>query len=163
MSVSSQLRTPTRTTSSPAAPSLPGLPGLFSRLAPRLHGYGFVLLRVGLGVVFVWFGVLKVAGLSPAAELVVDVIPFDTGTWFVPALGWAEIALGLWLLTARAPWALLPLLAAHLLGTFSVLLLTPHAAFEHGNPLLLTLIGEFVVKNVVLLAGAVVVATRPRP
>ncbi|MFD0372214.1 hypothetical protein [Streptomyces sp. NPDC059071] len=158
MTVSSQLR-PTRTTPRPAAPRQDGL---FDRLAPRLHHYGLVLLRGGLGGVFVWFGVLKVIGLSPAARLVVDVIPFETGGWFVPALGWAEVTLGVWLLTGRAQAALLPVLGGHLLGTFAVLLLTPHVAFEHANPVLLTLVGEFVVKNVVLLAAAIVLTTRPR-
>ncbi|MEV6332928.1 hypothetical protein [Streptomyces sp. NPDC051909] len=159
MSVSSQIRPQTSpSTPSSAAP----VTALVARLTPRLHRYGLVLLRVGLGGVFVWFGVLKVIGQSPAAELVVAVIPFDTGTWFVPALGWAEIVLGLWLLSARAQQLLLPVLAGHLLGTFLVLLLTPGLAFDHANPLLLTLIGEFVVKNVVLLAGAVVVTTLPK-
>ncbi|WMX44369.1 DoxX family protein [Streptomyces roseicoloratus] len=158
MTVSSQLR-PTRTTSRPTAPRPAGR---YDRLAPRLHHYGLVLLRAGLGGVFVWFGVLKVMDLSPAAELVVAVIPFETGAWFVPALGWAEIVLGAWLLTGRAPALLLPVLGGHLLGTFAVLVLTPHLAFDHGNPVLLTLVGEFVVKNVVLLAAAVVLTTRPR-
>ncbi|MFJ3901601.1 hypothetical protein [Streptomyces sp. NPDC090025] len=158
MSVSSHVRPPRTTPSSPA----PRFDGLFDRLAPRLHRYGLLLLRGGLGGVFVWFGVLKAIGLSPAARLVVDVMPFDTGGWFVPALGWAEIALGAWLLSGRAQGALLPVLGGHLLGTFAVLVLTPHAAFDHANPLLLTMVGEFVVKNVVLLAAAVVVTTRPR-
>ncbi|MBX9422107.1 MULTISPECIES: hypothetical protein [Streptomyces] len=42
-----------------------------------------------------------------------------------------------------------------------MLVLTPSVAFAHANPLLLTLVGEFVVKNVVLLAGVVVVTTVP--
>lgn len=162
MSVSSQIRPQTSSSSSAAPAAAPPLTAFFDRLAPRLHRYGLMLLRVGLGGVFVWFGVLKVIGQSPAAQLVVDVIPFDTGSWFVPALGWAEVALGVWLLSARAQQLLLPVLAGHLLGTFLVLLLTPQVAFDHANPLLLTMIGEFVVKNVVLLAGAVVVTTRPK-
>ncbi|MFI8519422.1 hypothetical protein ACIGEZ_16530 [Streptomyces sp. NPDC085481] len=157
MSVSSQLRPPR------ATPSAPPPGSRFDRLAPRLHRYGLGLLRGGLGGVFVWFGILKAIGLSPAAQLVVDVMPFDTGGWFVPALGWAEIALGAWLVSGRAQGVLLPVLGGHLLGTFAVLLLTPQVAFDHSNPLLLTMVGEFVVKNVVLLAGAVVVTTRPRP
>ncbi|MEV4939171.1 hypothetical protein [Streptomyces zaomyceticus] len=136
-------------------------PGLFDRLAPRLHQYGLGMLRAGLGGVFVWFGVLKVIGLSPAAALVVDVLPFPAGGWFVPALGWAEVALGLWLMSGRARAVALPVLTAHLCGTFAVLVLTPSVAFTHSNPLLLTLVGEFVVKNVVLLAGVVVVTTHP--
>ncbi|MFI8962464.1 hypothetical protein ACIGO8_10130 [Streptomyces sp. NPDC053493] len=168
MTVSSQLRAPTRTNSNPTSPGPGQRPGrarlldrLFDRLAPRLHRYGMRMLRGGLGGVFVWFGVLKMIGLSPAAQLVVDVMPFDTGDWFVPALGWAEVALGVWLLTGRAQRLLLPILGGHLLGTFAVLLLTPGAAFDHANPLLLTMTGEFVVKNVVLLAAAVVLTTTP--
>ncbi|CCA59292.1 MULTISPECIES: hypothetical protein [Streptomyces] len=165
MTVSSQVipATPTAT-AAPAAPlSAPQAPlGRFDRLAPRLHRHGLVMLRAGLGGVFVWFGVLKVIGLSPAAALVVDVLPFPVGGWFVPALGWTEVALGLWLVSGRARALALPVLTGHLCGTFSVLVLTPSAAFAHSNPLLLTLVGEFVVKNVVLLAGVVVVTTHPR-
>ncbi|MFI8769379.1 hypothetical protein ACIGN6_31365 [Streptomyces sp. NPDC053792] len=160
MTVSSEL-TPPVTTSVPA-PVPPPPAGVFDRLAPRLHLYGLGMLRAGLGGVFVWFGVLKVAGLSPAAALVVAVLPFPAGAWFVPALGVAEVALGVWLVSGRARAAALPVLVGHLCGTFAVLVLTPSVAFAHSNPLLLTLVGEFVVKNVVLLAGAVVVLTHPR-
>ncbi|KKZ69349.1 hypothetical protein [Streptomyces showdoensis] len=160
MTVSSQLTPSTRTSVTPPPPA--AAPALFDRLAPRLHRLGLGLLRVGLGGVFVWFGVLKAIGLSPAAQLVVDVMPFDTGGWFVPALGWAEIVLGAWLITGRAQALLLPALGGHLLGTFAVLLVTPRLAFDHANPLLLTMVGEFVVKNVVLLAAAVVLTTRRR-
>ncbi|MFJ6355146.1 hypothetical protein ACIQKB_37525 [Streptomyces sp. NPDC092046] len=166
MTVSSQLTPSTRTPAGPTGPTgttPPASPAaLFERFAPRLHRYGLVLLRAGLGGVFVWFGVLKAIGLSPAAQLVVDVMPFDTGGWFVPALGWVEIVLGVWLITGRGQAALLPVLGGHLLGTFAVLLVTPQLAFDHSNPLLLTMVGEFVVKNVVLFAAAVVLTTRPR-
>ncbi|MEU8763328.1 hypothetical protein [Streptomyces sp. NPDC048659] len=161
MTVSSQLTPSTRRPASPPAVAAPG--SLFARLAPRLHRFGLGLLRAGLGGVFVWFGVLKAIGLSPAAALVAGVMPFDTGGWFVPALGWAEIVLGVWLLTGRAGALLLPVLGGHLLGTFAVLFVTPELAFDHANPVLLTLVGEFVVKNVVLFAAAVVLTTRPRP
>ncbi|MFC9793529.1 hypothetical protein ACFVJI_12890 [Streptomyces sp. NPDC127584] len=146
-------------TATPPYDSSPAPLGRFDRLAPRLHRYGLGLLRAGLGGVFVWFGVLKVVGLSPAAALVVDVLPFRAGGWFVPSLGWAEVVLGLWLVSGRARALALPVLTGHLCGTFAVLVLTPSVAFAHSNPLLLTLVGEFVVKNVVLLAGVVVVTT----
>ncbi|MFE5944357.1 hypothetical protein [Streptomyces sp. NPDC056480] len=164
MTLSSQV-IPAATPSAPGTATPPaGSPaplGRFDRLAPRLHRYGLAMLGAGLGGVFVWFGILKVIGLSPAAALVVDVLPFPAGGWFVPALGWAEVALGLWLMSGRVRALALPVLTAHLCGTFAVLVLTPAVAFAHSNPLLLTLVGEFVVKNVVLLAGVVVVTTRP--
>jgi uncharacterized membrane protein YkgB len=54
----------------------------------------------------------------------------------------------------------LPLLVGDLLGTFSVLVMVPEVAFQAGNPLCLMVEGEFVVKNLVLLAAVILVATR---
>jgi putative oxidoreductase len=56
----------------------------------------------------------------------------------------------------------LTVLIAHLCGTFLVLVVLPQAAFERGNLLLLTTIGEFVVKNVVFIAAALLLAAWPR-
>ena len=53
-------------------------------------------------------------------------------------------------------------LVAHLCGTFLVLVMQPQLAFQNGNPLLLTTIGEFVIKNVVLISAALVLAARMR-
>lgn len=68
--------------------------------------------------------------------------------------------MGLWLLIGRRLRLLLPLLVAHLLGTFGVLVLQPGIAFQHGNPLELSVVGEFVVKNLILLTAGVVVCMR---
>ena len=50
----------------------------------------------------------------------------------------------------------------HLTGTFLVLVTQPDLAFQNGNPLLLTMIGEFVVKNIVLMTAGLVLATVTR-
>ena len=52
--------------------------------------------------------------------------------------------------------------AAQMLGTFLVFLIVPDVAFRDGNPFLLTVEGEFVVKNLVLLAAGMVVGSRVR-
>lgn len=132
------------------------------RLVPELHRWGLTLLRVGLGVVYIWFGVLKAMDRSPAAALVIGTVPGHPGGWIVPVLGWVEIALGLWLLTGRALVLALPVLGAHLCGTLGVLVMMPGTAFDGGNPVMLTLVGEFVVKNLVLLTAVLVVTTGSR-
>ena len=44
---------------------------LDNRLVQWMAAHGLLILRVGLGVVFLWFGVLKFfPGLSPAEDLV---------------------------------------------------------------------------------------------
>jgi uncharacterized membrane protein YkgB len=134
-----------------------------ARFRPSLARIGVPLLRISLGVVFLWFGVLKVFDVSPVAELVARTIYwFDPG-FVVPALGVVEVFVGVCLLSGRLIRVALPLLVLQMVGTFLVLLLLPDVAFRDGNPLLLTVEGEFVVKNLVLLSGALVVGSRLTP
>jgi putative oxidoreductase len=132
------------------------------RAVDVLRRVGLTLLRISLGVVFVWFGALKVANVTPVGELVAGTLPFVDPAWFVPFLGGVEVALGLGLLFGRAITVVSAVLVAHLCGTFLVLVMQPELAFQNGNPLLLTTIGEFVIKNVVLIASALVLAARFR-
>jgi uncharacterized membrane protein YkgB len=120
------------------------------------------LLRVAMGVVFIWFGALKVAGTTPVADLVAGTVPWVDRTWFVPALGVVEVVLGIALLIGRLLPFVCAVLTAHLCGTFLVLVMEPGLAFQDANPLLLTTIGEFVVKNVVLISAALVLASKLR-
>jgi hypothetical protein len=57
----------------------------------------------------------------------------------------------------------LPLLILQMAGTFLVLVMHPDVAFQHGNPFLLTVEGEFVIKNLVLLSSALVIGSRLAP
>jgi len=125
-------------------------------------------LRVSLGVVFSWFGVLKIATVSPVTNLVTAVldVTWIDPSWVVPALGTFEATIGLGLLLGRGLRVVLALCTAQLLGTFLVLVIRPEVAFQGGNPLLLTMEGEFVLKNLVLLSAGLVVGARlrtPRP
>ncbi|MFI1625536.1 hypothetical protein ACH4YO_15330 [Streptomyces noursei] len=119
----------------------------------QLNRHGLLALRLSLGTVYVWFGALKTADRTPVDQLVRDAVPFTTPTWFVSAVGILEIVVGLWFLSGRLLTWLLPLFAAHMLGTFSVLVFLPGVAFQHANPWQLTMTGEFVVKNLVLLSA----------
>jgi uncharacterized membrane protein YkgB len=118
------------------------------------------LLRIAIGTVFVWFGALKLTGDTPVAQLVANTLPFLPRNVFVPALGVFEVLLGAALLIGRRLDLVVILLILHLAGTFLVLVVTPETAFSHHNPLMLTMVGEFVVKNVVLIAAGLVVATK---
>jgi uncharacterized membrane protein YkgB len=76
----------------------------------------------------------------------------------VPALGVVEIVVGLGLLFQVAMRAVLGLFFLQMIGTFLVFVLQPEVAFQDGNPLLLTVEGEFVLKNLVLIAAGMVIA-----
>lgn len=121
------------------------------------------LLRLALGITFIWFGVLKVIGRSPVADLVAQTVYWLPPAFFVPFLGWWEVVVGLGLLAGVALRLVLLLFWLQMAGTLLVLILRPELAFQSGNPLLLTVIGEFVVKNLVLIAaGLVIGSTVPR-
>jgi uncharacterized membrane protein YkgB len=121
------------------------------------------LLRGSLGLVFVWFGALKVADVTPVADLVARTVPWLDRDLLLVSLGSVEIALGaaLWL-GRRLRWVA-ALALVHLLGTFLMPVVQPQAAFQAGNPLLLTTEGEFVVKNLVLITACLVLVSADRP
>lgn len=119
--------------------------------------FGIRILRVCLGMVFFWFGLLKVIGKSPVAELVAQTVYWVSPNFFVPFLGAWEMVVGVGLLCAVALRLTLFLFWLQMAGTLMVLVLRPDVAFQGGNPLLLTAEGEFVIKNLVLIAAGLVV------
>lgn len=128
-----------------------------------MTAYGTRLLRVALAVTFIWFGALKIVGRSPVADLVAQTVYWLPPPFFVRFLGWWELVIGVGLLSGAVLRLVLLLFWLQMAGTFLVLVLRPEFAFQAGNPLLLTVTGEFVIKNLVLIAaGLVIGSTVPR-
>jgi putative oxidoreductase len=124
--------------------------------AELLAPFALPALRILMGLVFVWFGALKVAGTSPVADLVARTLPWVDRDVVVPALGSLEVVLGLGMILGLGLRLVLPLAAAHLAGTFLTFVMVPGLMFQHGDPMLLTADGEFVLKNLVLISAALV-------
>lgn len=130
-------------------------------LVRSMSAYGIRLLRWAIAIVYLWFGGLKLIDASPAAELVVQTVfwlPPRAALLFIG--GW-EVLIGLGLLFTH-PLILrvtLFLLWLQMAGTFQVFVLLPQAAFQGGNPLLPTLEGQYVIKNIVLITAGLVIGT----
>ncbi len=124
-----------------------------------MAAYGIKLLRISVAIIFIWFGALKVIGRSPVYELISRTVYWVSPEFFVPFLGVWEIVVGVGLLCRLALRLTLLLFWLQLAGTFLVLLLRPDIAFQFGNPLLLTTEGEFVIKNLVLIASGLVIGS----
>ena len=122
-----------------------------------LRRSGVPILRVCLGIVFLWFGALKILGASPVIGLISTAYPFMPYPAFILILGIWEVAIGIGLIFKIALRATLALLWLQMLGTLTALLLAPSLFFSHGSILLLTTEGEFVVKNLVLIAAGMVI------
>jgi len=115
-----------------------------------------IALRVSLGLIFFWFGALKVFGLTPVAEVVGIVSPFLATEIGIIILGAVEVLIGICLMFNWFQKTSLVALVLHLLGTFLVFVMGPEVIFQPSFPVL-TLAGEFVFKNIVLVIGGLVV------
>ena len=130
------------------------------KLTDWMATYGLLILRIGLGIVFLWFGVLKFfEGLSPAEDLVRNTIYFVDPDFFLPILAAWESLIGIGLITGKFLRVTILLLFLQMPGTALPLLILPEkvwTVFPYG----LTLEGQYIVKNLVLIgAGLVIGAT----
>ncbi len=138
-----------------------------TRLTRWMARYGVPLLRISLGVVFIWFGALKFfPGLSPAQDLAARTIErLSFGmvgpSISVPVLALWECVIGLGLLSGRFMRATLLLLAAQMAGTLTPLLLFPAEVFTR-IPYAPTLEGQYIIKNAVLISAAIVIGATVR-
>lgn len=133
---------------------------LFHHLDPLIAGWmgrnGIRLLRVSVGIVFVWFGALKMAGMSPAQELVARTVYWFPPGVFIPILGVWEVLIGVGLLIRPLARLAIALLFLQMPGTFLPLVLLPDVCFT-SPPFGLTIEGQYIVKNLVLISAAIVV------
>ncbi|MFC5278924.1 DoxX family membrane protein [Halorubrum rubrum] len=137
------------------------LDALDATLASKMDRWSVPALRVAVGVVFVWFGALKILGVSPAGDLVASTVYILPPEFFVPVLGVWEVIIGICLLYPPLTRAGLLLLALQLPGTFLPMVLLPevvYTAFPYG----LTVEGQYIVKNLVIIAGALVLGSTVR-
>jgi uncharacterized membrane protein YphA (DoxX/SURF4 family) len=132
-----------------------------------LASSSITLLRVASGLLFIWFGALKfIAGASPAEDLATRTIDTMTLGLIGPSLslpllaGW-EVLIGIGLVTGWFLRATLALLALQMVGALSPLLLFPNETFAAGL-LVPTLEGQYIIKNVVIIAAAMVIGATVR-
>ena len=127
-----------------------------------LDRYAIPALRLALAIIYIWFGGLKLFGVSPIADLVAKVTPIVPKNVSVPIVGGMEVAIGLGLLFRVALRRTLLLFVLQLASTILPVLMRPQEVFQKGNPLLLTERGEFIVKNLILLAAGMAIGSAVR-
>lgn len=143
----------------------------YYRVDRRITGFmarhGIRLLRMSLGITFLWFGALKFfPGLSPAQDLATGTIELLTFGLIKPdvsilLLATWETMIGLGLLSGRYLRATLFLLFLQMLGTLTPLFLFPSATFTRV-PYAPTLEGQYIIKNLVLISAGIVVGATVR-
>lgn len=125
--------------------------------------WGMTLLRLSLAVVYIWFGALKMFDLSPVTGLIDKLHPGWPEPFFFHVLGAWEVLVGLGFLSNKFMRTTLVLMWAQMAGIMVGLLTNPELFFQNGNLLALAYDGEFLIKNLVLIAGTLVIAGQLKP
>ena len=128
--------------------------------------YSLIFLRLGLGAMFVWFGALKLfPGLSPAELLVRNTIYFLNPDFFLPVLALWEVLIGIGFLsgffTNKFQRATIFLLFLQMFGTALPLVLLPEVVWGIF-PFVLTLEGQYIIKNLVIIGSSLVLGAAVR-
>ncbi|SFC71339.1 DoxX family protein [Streptomyces aidingensis] len=152
----------------PSRPPSPALPWSSGRLAALCRRHSVTALRMLMGLLFLWFGGMKlVPEASPAEEMAgrtMEAITFQLVPAGVslPLLGVLEILIGTGLVTGLLPRLTLTVFFGHLSGTFLALAVLAGEMWSDAGPYP-TLAGQYVLKNLVLIAAGVVIAAHGQP
>ena len=129
--------------------------------------HGISILRWSIGLIFIWFGALKLApGLSPADQIATDTtmkLTFGLLSEDLARLGLAalELTIGFGLVTGRFLRLTLLLLFLQMAGTLTPLVLFPDQIWS-DFPFVLTLEGQYIMKNGVLISAGFVIGATAR-
>lgn len=121
------------------------------------------LIRLPLFIIFFWFGILKVFELSPARQLIIDTVfwmPILSAETWVVVIGYWEMFIAIFFLTKRTTFLAMILLFLQMSGTFMPLILLPDITFQSSNPLLPTLEGQYIIKNIIIITAALVIGRK---
>lgn len=122
---------------------------------------GIAILRISVGILFVWFGFLKFfIDASPAEEiasrtismLTLDLMPPEVS---MPFLAVIECMIGIGILTNRYMQFVIPVLYFQMAGTILPLFIFPDETWEIFL-VVPTLLGQYIIKNSVLISAGII-------
>lgn len=145
----------------PATGLLERIDRLDLQIATLMARYGVLALQLALAIIFVWFGALKPIGLSPAEPLVLATVswmPLLTPQQWLGVIGVWEVLIGLTFLFRPTLRIAIGLMAVQMVGTMLPLVVLPEVTFQAGRfPYAPTMEGQYIIKNVLIIAAALVV------
>lgn len=121
--------------------------------------------RFALFAVFFWFGFIKLTGMSPAGPLAEALTAKTVGPELFDVLFTAisllECIIGILFLVPRAVRVVMPLLFLHMAVVCAPLVLVPEMTWQQA--FVPTLEGQYIIKNLVIIALAFGVAAHTQP
>lgn len=137
------------------------------RIVQWMSENGTNWLRVSIGIIFIWFGMLKFfPGLSPAEDLAINTIRILTlelipDQLIIYGLATLETLIGLGLIVHAYMRVTLLLLFMQMAGTFLPILFFPGEVFTKF-PYALTLEGQYIIKNLIIVSAGIVIGSTVR-
>ncbi|HWT55855.1 MAG TPA: hypothetical protein VN031_02370 [Candidatus Microsaccharimonas sp.] len=123
------------------------------------------LARIAIFIVYFYFGILKLMGQSPASPLALALTAKTIGASHFDLafkiLAVYECLVGVLFLFPKLTRVVIPLLVVHVIIVCSPLVLVGNLAWVH--PFVPTLEGQYIIKNVLLIALAIGVAAQTKP
>jgi uncharacterized membrane protein YkgB len=132
---------------------------LYFNFSTTMEKHSILILRIAIAIVYIWFGALKVIGMSPAGELVEKTVYWFRPEIFVPLLGICEVLIGIGLLIKKFIPMTIVLLLLHMAATFFPIF--QKACFD-AFPYCPTLVGQYIIKNFVIISAAFVIAGKSK-
>ncbi|MCT7580050.1 DoxX family membrane protein [Aliarcobacter butzleri] len=120
------------------------------------------LMRLSLGIIFVWYGMLKFfPTLSPAEDLAIktiDIMFFHLidGSLSIKLLAILEVAIGIGFLSGYYTKLVTIIFLGHMICTFAPLFILPEFSFTQA-PYAFTLVGQYIVKNIVFILVGIII------
>ena len=132
-------------------------------IADVMRRWGFLAIRLSFAIIFIWFGILKPFGWSAAAPLVLKTVAWlpllEPSTWLA-VIGWWEVIIGITFLFKATTRIAIGLLFLQMAGTFMPLFLLTDITFQQGRFWLPTMEGQYIIKNLMIISGALVIGGR---
>jgi uncharacterized membrane protein YkgB len=129
------------------------------QIARWMRRWSTPAIRISFGIIFIWFGILKLFDVSSAESLLkatVVWLPFGSPEFWLITIGWWEVAIGGTFLFARTTKIAIGLLFLQMFGTFMPLILLPEVTLQNGNIFTPSLEGQYIIKNVMIISAALV-------
>ncbi len=121
--------------------------------------------RIAIFIIYFWFGILKILDLSPASPLATALVSRTIGSanfvYLFIFLGAFECLIGILFLLPRFTRVVIPLMLIHLVIVCSPLILLGNLVWQY--PFVPTLEGQYIIKNVALIALALVIVANTKP
>ena len=136
-------------------------------LSQWMASYSIIITRTALGIIFLWFGILKFfPELSPASDLAsrtIETITFGliTNKSALYILAVWECLIGAGCISGKFMRTTLILLFLQMIGTIMPLFIFPEITFITA-PYVPTLEGQYIIKNIVIISSAIVLVATVR-